>query len=223
MHPAIRLLAVVLITGFAATAKPVVLCGIGICLLVAQFSLANVSFQLVLRTIWRLRFFYISILIIYGWLGTPGSLEQVSFAPQVSGLYEGLLRIVALSVMAWAVSLFLQSTLRDDIVNALLWWLRPLSVFGRFDLKLAVRLTLVLQVFESLSEDLKETSIRKQDNKTLSAWLTGMADVFINVLLKAEKTEASVITLQTLSVPGIFQWLTILLFSLLLTTLLVYV
>lgn len=98
----------------------------------------------------RLKYFYLSLLILYPWF-TPGhSLVPAwgDWSPSLEGLQQALARIAILVVIVLAVNLLLRTTPREHLLSGILWLLRPLSRIGLATEQLALRIVLVLQLLE---------------------------------------------------------------------------
>lgn len=212
MHPVIKIISVLIITGFAAQAEPFVLLAAAGCLVMSHLVLNNISFLQALRMLRRLRIFFISILIVYGWF-TPGTpvlqVEHFSeLVPGVEGLTEGAIRIAALCIMIWSVSYLLQSCRNEELLSALIWLLRPLAVFNRLHERLAVRMTLVLQNVVKVSEIITEQRAAEAEGRNkITRLVNAMARVFHSVLQRAESQPAESIAIEITEAPVWFAWL----------------
>jgi energy-coupling factor transport system permease protein len=159
----------------------------------------------------RLRFFFVSILILYGWFfpGEPlfESAHLQVLVPVSDGLIEGGIRIVALCIMMWAVSLLLQSSEKQDLISALTWLLTPLKVFNRLHERLALRMTLTLQNIEKVSKILAE---HRSEAKTEQSRIARINNVFTHsfqhVLQQADNEKSVEIEIRTMQAPGLLNW-----------------
>ncbi|MDX2477872.1 MAG: hypothetical protein QNL05_10975 [Gammaproteobacteria bacterium] len=102
----------------------------------------------------RLRWFFLSILILYLWF-YPGS-ELIPmmgrFSPSVEGINEAVLRITSL-LLVISYSVFLvQLTPRDDIICGIQFILSPLSYLRIDTSRFALRLGLVLSIVPKMME-----------------------------------------------------------------------
>jgi energy-coupling factor transport system permease protein len=212
MHPVIKILSVLIISGFAAQAEPFVLLAAAGSLLLSHIVLQNVSILNALRMLRRLRIFFISILILYGWF-TPGTpifhVEHLSeLVPGREGLIEGSYRIAALCIMIWAVSNLLQSCRQEELLSALVWLLRPLAVFNNLHERLAVRMTLVLQNVGKVSEMItRQRATQTEGRNKLTRLVNAMARVFHSVLQQAESQPTGSIAIEITRAPAWFAWL----------------
>ena len=158
MHPVIRVFSVIVIIAFLASPVWETV------LLVIVFSLGLLVFKerallrSSLKMLWRLKWLYISIFIVYGWF-TPGeavvNLQAIntSYLPTVEGLKMGSLRICVLIAIVSLISGPLQTIEKNTLVWAIMWLSRPLKMIGfntqRFSLLLVLSLYKLL-VFETI-------------------------------------------------------------------------
>lgn len=188
-------------------------------LLVIIFSLGLLVFKerallhSSLKMLWRLKWLYISIFIVYGWF-TPGevvvSLQAIntSYLPTVEGLQMGSLRICVLIAIVSLISSLLQTIEKEKLVSAIMWLSTPLKIIGfdtqRFSLLLVLSLDKVLA---------SETTMREylQDNKQQAGLLNSasrlIAKALTNVENVAEQEQAADINISDISAPPLWQWL----------------
>ena len=148
IHPAVRIVTLCVLVAFLSTGQISELVVGGIIVSVAAIMSA-MQIHPVVTMLRRLRWFFISILIMFSWFtpGDPLSWLQFmgSLAPSTEGILLGLQRIAALVLIVLAVGVLLQSTSRDQLLGAIYWLARPFGVFGLSRELLAVRTTLVLE------------------------------------------------------------------------------
>ncbi len=154
VHPVIRLLLLAVAAGCLAGGRPLVL---------ALASAVLVSLLLVTRFrdwrglgrgLGRLRWFYLSIAVIYLWF-TPGTALAPALgtlSPSLEGLFQGLGRIAVLVLLLVAVRLLFHTSRRDELVAAIDWWSRPLSWLGLDCSRLGLRLVLALELLPRLQQ-----------------------------------------------------------------------
>ena len=100
----------------------------------------------------RMRWFFLSILIIYWWL-TPGEAlwrGAPDWLPTADGVVEGLHRVVILVLLICALRLVFWDVARDALVAAIYRLLWPLSSIGLSRERVAVRLILVFETVDSV-------------------------------------------------------------------------
>ena len=96
----------------------------------------------------RMRWLFLSILIIYLWF-TPGQAllpSAGSLSPSLEGLRFGFYRICSLVFIVLAVNLLIKSISRDELIASILWLLYPLRLLGLPDERFAVRIALTFDV-----------------------------------------------------------------------------
>lgn len=213
MHPVIRVFSVIITIAFLASpARETVL-------LVIIFSLGLLPFKepallhSSLKMLWRLKWLYISILVVYGWF-TPGEvivdLQEIntSYLPTVEGLQMGVLRIGVLIAIVSLISSLIQTIEKEKLVSAIIWLSAPLRIIGfntqRFSLLLVLSLDKVL---------LSETTMREclRDNKQQTGLLNSASKVIAGALANVEnianQEQIVDISISDISAPPLWQWL----------------
>ncbi|SEO68035.1 CbiQ family ECF transporter T component [Aquisalimonas asiatica] len=116
----------------------------------------RLSPTVVARSLWRLRWLFLTILVFYAWLtpGTPLVASESMLMPTRQGMLGGLERLLALGYLVVAVQLLLASTARQWLIAALHWWLRPFAAVGVDADRFALRLVLVLEAAPALREQI---------------------------------------------------------------------
>jgi hypothetical protein len=96
----------------------------------------------------RMRWLFLSILIIYLWFtpGQPLLPGAGSLSPSMEGLRFGFYRICSLVFIVLAVNLLIKSITRDELIAGILWLLHPLRLLGLPDERFAVRIALTFDV-----------------------------------------------------------------------------
>lgn len=121
---------------------------IGVCMV--AMSLQPRSF---VRVVMRMRWLFISILIIYGF-GTPGELVPhipLDFAPTFDGLQLGLLHIEKITIALATLHILFITGSKQDLILGLYMLLNPLKYVGLNIEKFAVRLFLTLEYVEDFA------------------------------------------------------------------------
>lgn len=161
----------------------------------------------------RMRWFFLSIVIIYAWL-TPGQ-PLLSDAPLVSwwmpsveGVLMGGHRLLALVMMVLAVQWLLWRTNRGQLVSALYWLSTPLQFVGFSRDRLVVRVALVLGVLEQLQgylgEQLKKIVLERGD---LRGYATVAATLVDDVVRQGEQVPCHDVDVDVEAAPPLWQWL----------------
>ncbi|MBL4850821.1 MAG: hypothetical protein JKY90_00850 [Gammaproteobacteria bacterium] len=160
MHPLIRVVCLLLIAGFIASAHSVFLL-ITLCILAAVYILASLSLKQCWSLVRRMRWFFLSILIIYFWF-TPGrafspELANTLWIPSVDGVEQGLIRVACLVLIIATVSALLQSTCKEQLFSAiysLISWTRHLGLSPE---RFSVRVTLTLEALTATQSIISTT------------------------------------------------------------------
>ncbi len=113
------------------------------------------DFSKLFRSIKRMKWFFLSILLVYLFINTSGSDLTVQ-------LQEGLKRIMILIIMMLLVSWLMNKTPREQIISALIFLLSPLKILGFPTHKLALRIELVFRNFDNI----QSIVVRQKDKIT---------------------------------------------------------
>lgn len=161
------------------------------------------------RTVWRLRFFYLSLIVLYGWIspGEPALPALGAFSPSLAGLVSALRYIAVLAVIAMTVQLLMAALSRDELVGALRWWLKPLGVLGLERDRVALRLILVAEVLPRLQALARETTGGTAAQRGPVAVTRRAAAVFERAVAEAETAPPPRIELPALRAPPARDWL----------------
>jgi len=196
-------------TAGMATARPELLAG-GSVLLLLLYALAGMPSpaKLVLM-IKRLRWLLLAILLVYGWW-TPGdSLWSGigAWSPTSDGLFLGALRVVALLAIVAAVHLLLQSTGREQLLPAIIQLIRPATtqqVRERIAVRMLLSMEAVTQMHSLASDVLRAppANSRKFSNLAKSSRL-----LYRRVLDRAEQAGHAPIEVNELESPPWWQWI----------------
>lgn len=151
MHPLIRVVCFLVFSASLAFGNGMdLLCG-GLLLAAAYLSTSPRLLLPAVRMVSRLRWFLLSILIVYGWF-TPGQpllgAESARFAelwPSREGMEAGLLRAALLMAIVAGANLLLRTTSREQLLLAVYSMARPLALCGVSRERLAVRMVLVIE------------------------------------------------------------------------------
>lgn len=163
-----------------------------------------------IRMLRRLRWLFISILIVYLFF-TPGQLlwAAVPWGPTVEGLLHGMLRVGVLVLLVAAINWVIGSTEQSEFLSAVLWCLRPLALLGLPHERLAVRISLTLESVPAVRESFQNLGVRPAE--TSGPRLTAIAQraqhLMHHVITRAEAEPLREITLPAESRPPLLQWL----------------
>ncbi len=115
----------------------------------------------------RLRWFFLSILILYFWFypGTELFPYMGRFSPAIEGVNEAGLRITSLLIVISYSVFLLKLTPRGEIISAIQFILSPLSYLGIDSNRFALRLGLVLSIVPEMHvEQAPSTEIKRRKN-----------------------------------------------------------
>ena len=148
MHPVIRIVTF-LVFGLGVVFGNVQHLLLAVLLLAAGYAVWHPHlFKMNWQMLRRMRWLFLSILVIYLWF-TPGHplLPVVgSLSPSMEGLQFGFYRICSLVFIVLALNLLIKSIARDELIAGILWLLHPLRLLGLPDERLAVRIALTFDV-----------------------------------------------------------------------------
>jgi len=236
IHPVIRIVSFLVLAAFVAFGGFYqILAGFAVVLSVLLFRRLQ-SLELSLRIIMRMRWLFLSILVIYFWF-TPGkpilSIAQHAM-PTIQGVQMGVMRVLSLILIILALNFFVSAITRNRLVEAIIWLLNPLSRIG-FDCRgLAIRIALVLELVPRVQQIVLDVR-QNYDNKTSSSpdngrlkWYQNLASriaiisqlverLFERVVEEALKMPSETISFTIISRPPMLQWLLPIAFALMFT------
>ena len=213
VHPVIRIVIFLIFAGFVSLAGNSQLIT-GALLLVTLYCLAKPVYLIsAFAMIRRMRWFFLSIFIIYSWL-TPGQAVAFPFTPYASwlptteGIVSGLMRAASLSLILMAVNLLLRCTSRQQLVMALYWLASPLRVLGISRERLSIRIALVLEMIGEVQEVVRDAFAEVRGRvRSLDDIGDFAAGVFHKVTRYAENMPVNSITIYGCNAPTVLQWL----------------
>jgi hypothetical protein len=134
----------------------------------------------------RLRWFYLSIIILYFWFYPGAELFpwMGRYSPVVEGMNEASLRITSLLIVISYSVFFISLTPRGEIISALQFLLNPLTHLGINSDRFALRLGLVLFIVTEMTE--KKNQVAKEGKP---GNLTEIIDRAALMVKKADKPE----------------------------------
>ncbi len=147
MHPALRLLELVLLAMLVQFLSPTALALVG--MLVTGGALRYYG-RLFVRTLRRSRWLLITLLLIYSFT-TPGEFIHgwpINFAPTYEGLESGLMQSARLVTMLAGLSILLGSTGQEDLMAGIFVLLHLLRYVGVSAERFTARLWLTLEYVE---------------------------------------------------------------------------
>jgi len=228
MHPAIKIVNLVIISIFLTQGGWSTLLLTGALLLPFYLVQLHLWYPAI-KMLYRLKWFFISILFIYFYYTPTIHYTESSLLAQYSyKLMPGVFRILVLIFILFSVNLFIKTTSKEEILSALLWLFLPLKLFN-FDIeRLSLRAVLTLEYIEVLSKRLSDyktnnslTAISSKTSNndlffvhnifqriksTLLHLIKHSGIIFCNILEEAECTSGKLYTLDCLESPKLFQY-----------------
>lgn len=202
LHPSIRILLLLAFAGFLPWLPgPGLLAAGG--LLGAAWLVLRVPPGPALRGLRRMRWFFLSIAVLYLWF-TPGEplVADIGWLPSLEGAWLALRRCTVLALMILAVFLLLGSTPRDQLTAGLLRLSAPLRLLGLAPERFARRLVAALDAVPGMQALVSDMRIRRREAGLLAAAAGAIAAVE-----RAAESEASLPPVPRLAPPPAWQWL----------------
>ena len=211
VHPVLRIVCFIILSLFLALGDVVQL---SVATIIVAMLYVTTLQEESLAGLWpmlrRMRWFFLSIFIIYAWF-TPGTpllpSIDVSWLPTISGVLEGGHRLMALVLIIAAVHWLLFVTKRDQLVSALYWLVAPVQLFGfsrqRFAVRLALTLNRVVEVQDLVSNKVQQAGVTKGDVKAYAAATATIAE---EVIRRAEQSPCEQIEIDVADRPTGWQW-----------------
>lgn len=152
MHPVVRILCFLsLVTALARASYPFILLS-DMVFLFFVFRSSSETLTFIWRMMRRMRWFWLSIILLYTMM-TPGGGHSVVFGSlelSLGGFLLGLERCLALATVLFYFALLIHTTSQTRLQGALFWLLQPLSRLGLPATSLSIRIALTLQKVHEL-------------------------------------------------------------------------
>jgi len=220
MHAVIKIICFLIFgTAMAVGVTPLLWAGAALVAGLYLFELLRgvpTQFPNALKMLKRLRWLFLSILIVYLFF-TPGILliPDVLWGPTQEGLLQGLSRIVVLVLIVGAVNVLIGSTEQAEFLSAVSWCLQPLSWLGLSHERLAVRISLTLAAVGVLrttyQHETQDGADKPVDANAFEPKLMAIAKtahrLFADVIDNAEHAPTQTISLPEETRPPLWQWL----------------
>lgn len=172
-----------------------------------------------------MKWFFLSILVVYLWF-TPGSPLfglDIPVVPTVEGVRSGLLRVMSLVLVIFAVNYFVTAIARTKLVDAVVWLLYPINWLGINTTTIALRIALALEIIPkvqqivlSARQDFQDHNMDSVENQyinqknivwnKLSAASRIVERLFVRVVDEAMNMQHERITLGENANPPLLQW-----------------
>lgn len=161
MHPAVKIISLLVVSIFLTQGGWSTLLITG-ALLLPFYVLHGELWRPAIKMLLRLKWFFISILLIY-YLYTPDVPHTAhTIISQIGGrIIPGLFRIAVLIIILFSVNLFIKTTSKEQILSALLWLFSPLKYFSIKTERISLRAVLTLEYIEALSQRLTDYKEKK--------------------------------------------------------------
>lgn len=226
MHPVIRIICFLVLAGFVAFGGRYEL-ALGFLVVLGVILAKRLqSIELSLRIIKRMRWLFLSILVVYLWF-TPGQ-PLIPYphvlVPSVEGLRTGLLRVFTLVLIILAVNYFVAAIARSKLVEAITWLLYPLNWIAIDNRLLALRIALTLELIPRVQQivlDMKQIYLSEKSNtasqnrlsiagRTIArlASISRLVEIlFERVIDAAINMPEEALSIDTKNRPPLLQWL----------------
>lgn len=210
MHPVIRIASFLVIAISLAQVNQQKLTTAAIILLLLFFIQPSFFLlQKIIKLVYRLRWLFVSIFIIYAWF-TPGQLlvpEWAGLSPYQEGIVTGLMRIAALIMILIAVSILVLNLNRDELISAIHWYCLPLNILGLSRKRLAARLVLTIESVSTMeSRWMKTASTDDASNNGIQNHYQRVLQLFNDVIRSAEEDKLKTISFPLMAAPAWYQW-----------------
>lgn len=140
------------------------------------------------RAVKKLRFFYLSLFLLYGWFygGEPVWPALGDWSPAFDGLIEACLRVAALILfLAWFFVL-IRSLSRNDLLCGIRQLIAPLGLLRVDTQRVALRMVLTLDALADVNAIVAEVRQRYPGGKAIRRWADVAADVLAATLREAD-------------------------------------
>lgn len=216
MHPLIRVSCFLVFAALLATGGPSRLSVAAALIAGIYLFLPRDVLRSALTMNHRLRWLFLSLLIVYGWF-TPGTplWESAGVAswltallPSVEGLQAGLARAFALVLIVFAVRVLLFSCTREELLAAVYGLSWPLAAFGLARERLALRMVLVMDAVEEARALVGERlALRARGVPRLPAIGAFAAGLIGEIGARAGRRAGEPVDLVLAGAPPLWQWI----------------
>jgi hypothetical protein len=227
MHPVIRIISFLILAGYVAFGG-VYETALGFALVLGVILYRRLqSIELSTRIIKRMRWLFLSILIVYLWFtpGEPLLPIKTDFMPTLQGLQTGLLRVLSLILIIVAVNYFISTIARHRLVQAIVWLLYPLNWMAIDTRQLALRIALTLELIPRVqqmvldvkqhyvdvkqnSDQVKHAALKKSLVLSRITMISHMLEMlFQRTVGEALKMPPEKIRVDTMKHPPVWQWI----------------
>jgi energy-coupling factor transport system permease protein len=215
LHPAIRIICLIVLGTFVSLGQPWVVIVTGLALVAIGIGiLQRDQIDRIVRMVRRLKWLFLSILVIYLWF-TPGTPIQLpsdwvdaAYLPSREGVITGLTRMGALVVLVIAATLLVTTTSREQLALAIYWLASPAAWLGFPRERLAIRMSLVFETIEEVQLLMKLARERHaaMEGSRLQNLGRALGELFGEVVSRAETTPLVPIEISSVTRPPWMQW-----------------
>lgn len=206
-HSAIRILSLALLTVLINKQAWSGLLLLLLPLLVLFYRFPGAGLQ-VLQMSNRLRWFFLSILLLYCWFypGTPLFPWMGDFSPIEEGIDEAALRISSLLLIISYCGFLLLLTPRNELIAGIQYLLTPLKLIGIDSSSFALRLALVLAIVPQLNAR-RLARVQSMPGKSLSMVVDKASELVREAAEQSVNYEIETIQVPEPVAPGVFEML----------------
>lgn len=134
--------------------------------LMLPFYMLNPAFwHSAFSMLYRLKFFFISIVLVYVFLSPVSFSEMSDIKILLDVLLPGLFRIAVLITIIFAVNFYLKTTTKEQILASLLWCFKFLHYFKINIDRVALRAVMTLEYIEYLNNKLTKYQHKQQQER----------------------------------------------------------
>lgn len=169
--------------------------------------------QDIARMCWRMKWLWLSLLILYGWF-IPGSpvffseLIPLALIPSGEGLTTGLLRALVLLNIITAVVLIIKTSSKQGLIVSIMWLMTPFKLFKIDTGVFAARLVLTMESVTDTEAEIRQSMKKKNSSSSyLQRGIETVADLLLSVEQQAKETSAILVALPQMDMPELSQWL----------------
>jgi energy-coupling factor transport system permease protein len=211
MHPVIRIATFLIVAVFLSTNNVENLITAAILLLLLFFTYpSSASIKQAVKIIFRLRWLFLSVLVIYGWFSTGDLLfpDWHTLSPYKQGIVHGLIRVAALMMLILSLTQLVFQLSRNDLLGSISWYCYPVKWIGIPEQRVIARLILTINAVQELEKKWKKNKQLEVDNHSkLQNLYQRVLQLFDDVIATAEHTETRTISVSVLTSPDWYQWL----------------
>ncbi len=165
------------------------------------------GFDMLLRMLLRLRWLFLAIVVLYGWMSPGQALfpGMESLSPSREGVMSGLQRLSGLVLIMSSASYLLACTNQRQLFSGLYSLLSPVSLLGLSRDKIVLRLALTMNSVQAIRSIVSAAATTKHPTGFLGL-PTRLAEAFARVIQAAETATLDVVEIEVLAPPAAWQW-----------------